>query len=113
IVSVIQRHIANGVYFDNALRGIPGLDLCNWDSKARPSYWFYTIMTDKREDLGNYLTEHGVANSRCHKRNDLHTLFSQSRRELPGLDRFYSRMLHIPCGWWVTDEDRGFIVETI
>ena len=35
------------------------------------------------------------------------------RCELPGLDSFYSRMLHIPCGWWVKDEDRSQIVDVI
>jgi hypothetical protein len=32
---------------------------------------------------------------------------------LPGVDRFYSRMLHIPCGWWVDDESRERIVDVV
>lgn len=110
---VIERHIANGRYFDEALRGIPGLELCRWDSKGEPSYWFYTVLAERRDDLSRYLTERGIENSQVHKRNDWHSVFASSRRELSGLDLFYSRMLHIPCGWWVTDEDRKFIVDTI
>jgi len=113
VASVIERHIANGRFFDAALRGIPGLDLCRWDERARPSYWFYTLLAERREGLSRYLTEHGIGNSQAHKRNDRHSVFASSRRELPGLDSFYSRMLHIPCGWWVDDEDREYIVETI
>ncbi|HEY3413511.1 MAG TPA: DegT/DnrJ/EryC1/StrS family aminotransferase [Armatimonadota bacterium] len=113
IEPVIERHIANGRYFDAALRGIPGLDVCTWDEAAEPSYWFYTVLADRRDDLARYLTEHGIGNSQAHKRNDLHSVFASSRRELPGLDSFYSRMLHIPCGWWVSDEDREFIADTI
>jgi dTDP-4-amino-4,6-dideoxygalactose transaminase len=113
VASVVERHIANGRFFDAALRGIPGLDLCCWDEKAQPSYWFYTVLAERREDLSRYLTEHGIGNSQVHKRNDLHSVFASSRRELPGLDSFYSRMLHIPCGWWVNDEDREYIANTI
>lgn len=113
IAPVVERHIANGRYFDTALREIPGLDLCTWDEKAEPSYWFYTVLTERRDDLSRFLTEHGIGNSQAHKRNDLHSVFASSRRELPGLDSFYSRMLHIPCGWWVNNADREFIVETI
>jgi dTDP-4-amino-4,6-dideoxygalactose transaminase len=113
IAPIIERHIANGRYFDAALRGIPGLELCTWDEKAEPSYWFYTVLAERRDDLGRYLSEHGIGNSQAHKRNDLHSVFASSRRELPGLDSYYSRMLHIPSGWWVSDRDREFIVDTI
>jgi len=113
VASVVERHIANGRFFDAALRGIPGLDLCRWDEQAQPSYWFYTVLAERREDLSRYLTEHGIGNSQAHKRNDWHSVFASSRRELPGLDSFYSRMLHIPCGWWVSDEDREYITNTI
>lgn len=113
IVPVIERHIANGRYFDKVLRGITGLELCRWDNVAEPSYWFYTLLAERRDYLSRYLTEHGIGNSQCHKRNDLHSVFADSRCDLPGLDSFYSRMLHIPCGWWVSNEDREFIVDTI
>ncbi len=113
VESVIQRHIDNGRYFDKALQNIPGLELCTWDAEAEPSYWFYTVLAERRDDFSRYLTEHGIGNSQVHKRNDWHSVFEDSRCELPGLDSFYSRMLHIPCGWWVSDEDREYIVETI
>jgi len=113
IASVVERHISNGRYFDAALRGIPGLNLCTWDAPATPSYWFYTVLADRRDDLARYLTEQGIGNSQAHKRNDLHSVFASSRRELPGLDSFYSRMLHIPCGWWVTNEDRERMVAVL
>ena len=113
IDAVIGRHIDNGKFFDSALRGIGGLDLLSWDAAAEPSYWFYTVLAERRDDLSRYLAEHGIASSLVHKRNDLHSVFASSRCDLPGLDQFYSRMLHIPCGWWVSKEDREFIAETI
>ncbi len=103
---VIERHIANGRYFDSVLRGIPGLELCAWDEAAEPSYWFYTVLAERRDALARRLTGLGIGNSLAHRRNDLHSVFAASRCELPGLDRFYERMLHIPCGWWVGDDER-------
>jgi perosamine synthetase len=113
IAPVVEKHIANGRYFDKMLNGIPGLKLCTWDNEAEPSYWFYTVLAEQRDDLSRYLTEHGIGNSQCHKRNDWHSVFATSRCDLPGLDSFYSRMLHIPCGWWVGTEQREYIVKTI
>ncbi len=110
---VIERHIANGKYFDEHFRGIPGLELCAWDEEAEPSYWFYTVLAEHRDDLARYLSEQGIGNSLAHRRNDLHSVFASSRCDLPGLDAFYSRMLHIPCGWWVTDEIRQRMVDVI
>jgi perosamine synthetase len=113
VQGVIDRHIANGRYFDRALAGIAGLELCRWEAAAEPSYWMYTVMAERREDFVKKLAARGIATSLAHQRNDLHTVFAGSRAELPGVDRFFSRMIHIPCGWWVSDEDRAYIAATI
>jgi len=110
---VIDRHIANGRWFDHALQCIPGLSPCSWDAAAEPSYWFYTVLVDRRQDFIRRLAEHGIASSLAHRRNDLHSVFAESRCELPGLDAFYSKMVHLPCGWWVGDADREFIAATV
>lgn len=113
IRGVIERHVVNGRYFDEALSGIAGLDLCEWRPEAEPSYWFYTVLTDRRDDLARKLGEAGIGASTVHRRNDHHSFFASSAAELPALDSFYARMLHIPCGWWVGDEERDHIVQTI
>ena len=113
VENVVQGHIRNGRYFDEALQGIPGLELCRWSAKAEPSYWFYTVLAERRDDLMRCLTEHGVGNSLAHKRNDLHSVFASSRCELPGVDAFYRKMLHIPCGWWVGEAERAYIADVL
>ena len=113
ITPVVERHIANGQFFDHALQDIAGLSLCKWDTQAEPSYWFYTVLVDEREKFSRHLTTNGIANTQAHKRNDLHSVFSDSRCELPGLDVFYDKMIHIPCGWWVDDAQRQHIVDVI
>lgn len=110
---IVARHIANGRYFDAALRGVAGIAPCAWEAAAEPSYWFYTVLAEDREGLSRHLAAHGIGNSQAHQRNDRHSVFAASRCDLPGLDGFYARMLHIPCGSWVDDEARDYIVETI
>ena len=51
--------------------------------------------------------------SELHKRNDLHTYLNDHPVTLPNLDNFYSKMLHLPCGWWVTKEDLDKMVSII
>lgn len=113
IASVISRHIANGRYFDRALQGIPGLSLCRWEQHAEPSYWFYTVLVEDRKNFERHLATRGIASSQAHKRNDRHSVFAASRCELPGLDAFYEKMIHIPCGWWIDDERREYIADVI
>jgi perosamine synthetase len=113
IGAVLDRHVANGRFFDQALSDVAGLTTCRWDAEAEPSYWFYTVLVDRPQDFIRRLQEQGIAASQVHKRNDRHSVFAASRAELPGVDAFYARMVHIPCGWWVGDEDRARMVDVI
>jgi dTDP-4-amino-4,6-dideoxygalactose transaminase len=35
------------------------------------------------------------------------------RDDLPGTDEFCSKMMNIPVGWWLTEEDRKTVVEAV
>jgi dTDP-4-amino-4,6-dideoxygalactose transaminase len=113
IQQAIDRHMDNGAFFDRALGDVAGLRVPTFDAVARPSYWLYTVMAERRDDLARCLADAGIDCSQAHRRNDLHSVFGAARCELPGLDHYYSRMLHTPCGWWVTDEDREYIADRI
>ena len=60
-----------------------------------------------------HLDEHGIKSSRVHERNDKHTCTIPYRTELPGVDKAVKTMISIPVGYWVTPEDRQYIVNTI
>lgn len=110
---VIGRYIENGKDYDARLATVPGLGVPRWDPLAEPSYWFYTVFAERRDDLARKLTERGIGNGLVHKRNDRHSLFAASKRPLPGLDEFWRTVLHIPSGFWVGPEERERIVRTI
>ncbi|MGI8780933.1 MAG: DegT/DnrJ/EryC1/StrS family aminotransferase [Solirubrobacteraceae bacterium] len=109
----IDRHIANGRYFDTALAGVDGIEVCRWPEPAEPSYWFYTALVERREDFVAALGARGIAAGTVHRRNDLHSVFADSAVSLPGLDAFAERYVHLPCGWWVDDAARERIIDAV
>jgi dTDP-4-amino-4,6-dideoxygalactose transaminase len=113
IQPVIDRHIENGRFYDQHLSDVPGLMTCTFENGALPSYWLYTVLAERRDGLARRLQEAGVECSLVHRRNDQHSVFGAAKRDLPGLDAYYSRMLHLPCGWWVSNEDREYVVDCI
>jgi dTDP-4-amino-4,6-dideoxygalactose transaminase len=110
---VIDLHIQNGRFFDDAISKIPGLSVATFDEFSDPSYWLYTILSDDSDNVERLLASVQVSASKLHRPNHLHSIFKPFTNGLPQLDIYYKRMIHIPCGWWVTPEIREQIVETL
>jgi len=113
IDAILQAHIENGQYFDKALQGIPGIELLEYYENSEPSYWLYTLKVENRDGFVRKMAESGIMASELHKRNDWHTFLNDFNCALPELDKFYSKMVHLPCGWWVGPAEREHIVSTI
>ncbi len=109
----VLKYIENGKYFDAQLKDIEGISLIPYYSNTSPSYWLYTIKVDRRDDFIKMMADHGIAASQLHLRNDRHSVFNAKDVHLPNLDAFYKSFVHIPCGWWLSEEDKKKIVETI
>jgi len=110
---VINRHKMNGRFFDSELSRVPGLSIVRPGPGIESSYWIYTLLADDSDEVERCLAGIGVMASKLHRPNHLHSVFAPYRREMPGLDDFYRRLVHIPCGWWVTDVDRVRIVDAL
>jgi perosamine synthetase len=112
---IVEAHRANAKFFDQELRGVQVV--LHQEPDDEPSYWFLTILSDRltmqRPNIMQHMENLGISCGRVHRRNDEHPIFSKYQEYLPGLDSFYDRMLHIPCGWWLTDQDRERIVTAI
>ncbi len=57
--------------------------------------------------------EKGIMVSRVHERNDKHSCVGEFCRTLPTLEKVIHKMICIPVGFWVTPEDRAYIVDSI
>ncbi|WP_108649835.1 DegT/DnrJ/EryC1/StrS family aminotransferase [Dongshaea marina] len=113
IESRIARHKENGYFFDSNIPQVSGLTVPKFEKCAIPSYWLYTIFSDDYQNVQKCLNDIGVSASKLHKPNHLHSIFNASDIPLPNLDYYYKRMIHIPCGWWVKEEDRENILDAL
>lgn len=71
------------------------------------------MMVENREGFIKMMEENGVMASPLHHRSDTHSIFAESKRELPNMEKWYNSFVHIPCGWWIDDEELNRIVELI
>lgn len=113
IEDLIQKYINNGKYLDDQLKGINGVELIDYYAGTEPSYWLYTLKVNNREGFVKKMTDNGIMASELHKRNDGHSFLNDNPVHLPNLDKFYKKMVHIPCGWWVTKEDCDKMISLI
>ena len=113
INTIINAHVDNGQFFDEALKGIPGVELLTYYKGSKPSYWLYTLKVERRDAFIEMMAEYGFMASELHKRNDWHDYLNDFHITLPNLDEFYSKMVHLPCGWWVNKDDRERMVSVI
>lgn len=109
----IAKFISNGKYYDEALKDIPGVELVTYNKNTEASYWLYTMKVENRDAFCKMMEENGIMASQLHHRSDTHSIFNESKRELPNMEYWDKHFVHIPCGWWVSREDRERIVEAI
>jgi perosamine synthetase len=111
--SIIARYQENGLYYDEKFAAVGDVTVLKRPPNSRSAYWVYTFLVKERDHLLKKLRQQGVHASKVHLRNDLYTCFGSGSEGLPGVDYFSAHCLSIPCGWWVREEDREFIVEVI
>lgn len=109
----IERHIDNGRYFDRAFAQIAGATPAHVVAGSEPSYWLYTLLCDNSAAVEAALTAAGITASKLHRPNHLHSVLAPFAGPMPGLDRFYGRLLHLPCGWWVDEAERERIAAIV
>jgi dTDP-4-amino-4,6-dideoxygalactose transaminase len=83
-------------------------------ARAGSSCWLYTALLPDgvtRRGFQEHMKAMGIATSQVHDRNDLYPPFSNSSRELPGVEQFMDRMLCLPCNWSLSGAELEFIAE--
>ena len=108
---VIQKNIDNAWYYTREIGLTDGITLL--EETPGCSFWIYTLKVERRDDFMRMMEEKGIMVSRVHERNDKHTCVKEFRSALPNLDKVVNEMICIPNGWWVTKEQREYIVESI
>lgn len=111
--TVVERHRDNAAFYDAKLEGVDGIDLMARAPDRQSSFWLYTLKVERRDDFVRKLQSSGIAASRVHERNDIHSCVQEFAADLPQLESLIPEMICIPVGWWVTPEQREHVVATI
>ena len=113
IADVLRRHRENAAFYRERLGRLNGLRLLNYQRDRVGSYWLFTIRVPDRRRFMEAMQKSGIVVSQVHSRNDLHTMFSEFRGNLPQLDQFAAEQVSIPVGWWLSEEQRSYVADTI
>ena len=110
---IVGRHQSNAKFYDENLQNIPGLTTLTRHEGHESAFWIYTMLVENRDGFYKHMKDCGIIVSQVHERNDKHTCVSEYKSPLPTLDKVIGKIVSIPVGWWVTDEDRQYIVDCI
>ena len=110
---LVQIHKENGKYYNRVLKNTNGVELLETNPEYDASYWIYTMFVENRADFVRKMKEKGIMVGQVHDRNDKHECFQEYKVVLPNLDEVSKKMICIPCGWWVTRENREYIANCI
>lgn len=111
--NILKTHRANAAFYNEELKKHPMITLLENSPDRESSYWIYTIKVQERDAFMAHMKKHDIQVSRVHERNDKHTCVSKYKAILPNLDKVVNQMICLPVGWWVTPEQRQYVVETI
>ncbi|GIH94878.1 DegT/DnrJ/EryC1/StrS family aminotransferase [Planobispora siamensis] len=109
----IARHRRNAAFYDAELAAVPGLEPTVRTPGLESSFWLYPVKVDDRPGFMRKMAEAGIAVSVVSRRNDAHGCVPQAARTLPGLEAVHDRVVNIPVGWWLSEEEREHIARTI
>ena len=111
--NVISKHKANAKFYDENLKEVAGIELLERDPRMDSAFWIYSMLVDRKQDFMDWMKECGIMVSQVHERNDIHSCVRDYKTILPSLDKITPRLISIPVGWWVTEEERQYIVDCI
>lgn len=111
--TIISKHRDNASFYDKNLKNINGVKLLERHSDHKSSFWIYSMLVDNRDGFYKWMKECGIVVSQVHERNDKHTCVKEYRSSLPVLDSTIGKVVSIPVGWWVSNEEREYIVDCI
>ena len=110
---MIMQHQENAEYYDKHLDNSSGIRILEREEDRESSFWIYSMLVDKKEDFMNWMKECGIVVSQVHERNDIHSCVKEFKTHLPMLDKVTPELISIPVGWWVTREQKEYIVDCI
>jgi dTDP-4-amino-4,6-dideoxygalactose transaminase len=112
IDSLIDSHRRHAARYDAEINNSKIEKLRPFES-GESACWIHSLLVEDRESFQAYLAEHQVASDWVHVRNDQYSIFSEFRTALPNVDSFERRLINIPVGWWLSDQDVDHVIRIV
>jgi len=110
---IVGKHKENAKFYDENLVNVNGVTLLKREKDFDSAFWIYSMLVDDRDGFYKWMEECGISVSQVHERNDKHTCVQEFKTALPSLDKTIGKIVSIPVGWWVTEQQREYIVDCI
>ncbi|HLN56054.1 MAG TPA: aminotransferase class V-fold PLP-dependent enzyme [Bacteroidales bacterium] len=108
---LIEMQRANSHAWDSLLADIDeSIKPLNLRKDTLPNYWVYGILSETKNAALDYFRSIGYYASGVHVPNNNYSIFGK-QGPLPGVDKFYSRFLALPCGWWFSVKESETYVQ--
>jgi len=112
-LDIVQKHKDNAKYYTDELSKLKSSNIRLFKYSNESSYWLFTIKIADRDRFIKYMGDREITVSAVHRRNDVHSCVEKYKTYLPVLDELEKEMVCLPVGWWVTETQREYIVESI
>lgn len=110
---IVSAHKSNAKFYDGSLQDISGLTTLTRHEGHDSAFWIYSMLVENRDGFMKWMKECNIIVSQVHERNDKHSCVREYISALPQLDNTIGKVVSIPVGWWVSDEQREYIVDCI
>lgn len=109
----LQKTRLNADTLHAELADVPGIEVIAALPETLPAYWAFLILSDNRDLVLTRLKKRGIGASKLHHRNDAYSGFHAEARSLPGTDNFSRRIIGLPCGWWLGEQEISTVVTAV
>ena len=110
---LLEKNRNNSNYLYSKLYDSKGVTLLEYNNDRKSSCWLFTMKVERKNDFIEKMKEHNIMTSQVHNRNDLNTCVADYNCELPNITVLEKKLICIPVGWWLENEQLDYIVETI
>ena len=113
IDEILGCQISNYKFFVDELSDVDGLELIEINENYCTNGCILPLKVEQKLNFEKHMNFCGIESKLIHRRIDAHSCFEIDKETLPGLDDLEKKLTCIPCGWWVDNEGREYIVDCI
>jgi len=103
IDGLLEKHRKNANFLRKSIDNEHAVPLVLKENRIS-SDWIFSVLVKDKEEFRSHMASGDVGSDVAHVNNLRYTVFENYRDEnLHQLNNFDSRLMNVPCGWWVSE----------